>query len=305
MQRSPVAAVLVSMTLCGALSCGRGASAPSGSDSKATRALLGDDTDYAVVVHVDRFATDPVYGPLIREHSDLHLDKYLARVTAIDMVGALDGPKPTQSSFVITVRGAGPTEDLPDEWQRALSGKDGAHPLPSGVLEYATVASDGWPYGGYIAPRDWVLLAGRAAGRGHDYFATHTAPPPPVDFGDDSLIGIWIGPTAIRRAAMAEEAKEPGSLGLESARLVLRDGTHGDLIYDATYDSSEHAQSAIKETREQVGMYASVWKQWVDKCPGIGALTLEASLDGRSVHARVAHIPEAIRAGIACAGTKT
>lgn len=88
-----------------------------------------------------------------------------------------------------------------------------------------------------------------------------------VDFGDDALVGIWIGPSAMKRSVMKDAANEPGSKGLESARID-----------------------------------ASVWESLVDKCPGVGVLQLEASVDGRSVRARVGKIPQAIHAALDCRG---
>lgn len=57
---------------------------------------------------------------------------------------------------------------------------------------------------------------------------------------------------------------------------------------------------AIAVTSKELGKYASVWKTTVDKCPGLSALTVESERSGRNHQVRVAHVPEAIRAALAC-----
>jgi hypothetical protein len=299
------AAALVGAVATVSLSCGgRTAKAPDGVDSASERKLLGDEPDFAVVVRMDRIRNDIVYVSLMREAEKKYpsdIEKTLAKVDAVDLVGMLDGNNPKQASIILTVRGAPPYEDIPSEWRKELEKSETGHALsPSGVWELATIGSDGWPWGMYVTAHDWVLLAGHAAGHGHDYFAANTAPPPAVDFGDDALIGIWIGPNTMKRAAMKEEANEPGSKGLEGARLILRDGAHGDLLYEGLYDTSAHADEAVAVINDQVGMYASVWKSLVDKCPGIGVMKFEAHASGRTATMHVEKIPQMIHAAIEC-----
>jgi hypothetical protein len=82
--------------------------------------------------------------------------------------------------------------------------------------------------------------------------------------------------------------------------MILRDGAHGDLLYEGLYDTSEHANEAAAAIRDQAGMYASVWKSLVDKCPGIGVMTFEASSSGRTATMHVGKIPQMIHAALEC-----
>jgi hypothetical protein len=280
--------------------------APEGTDSPATKALVGGEPDFAFVMRLDRLRADPVYAPIVRDLSQKEdLEQLLQGITTIDAVGSFEGQDFFQVSLVAAVRSAPPYDMMPKEWQKKLSGKDGGHVLASGVWEYASIGEGGWPYGLYVAPHDWVLLAGRAAGKGHDYFSANGSPPPPVDFGDDSLAGLWIGPTAMKNPAMNKAANEPGSKGLESSRIVLRDGSHGDMLFTLVYDTKAHADEALKVTSDAIGSYASVWKSLLTDCPGLGVLGLENESDGRVVKAKVTHIPEAIRAAMACSKKDT
>ncbi len=283
-------------------SCGAPApKAPEGSQAPETRALLGSAPDFAFVVRLDSLRADPVYAPMLRDLSKKQdLEEILQGVTAIDAVGNLDGPKPLQVSLVMSVRSAPPFDKVPAEWKKSVDAQKGGVSLPSGVWEYASINSDGWPYGFYVAPNNWVFLTGRAAGHGHDWFSSHVEPPPVVDFGNDALVGLWVGPNALKNPAMAETANEPGSKGLESAQLILRDGTHGDLLYTGLYTTKAFADEAVRITVDRLGMYASVWKSAVDRCPGLSVLGLENESDGRVVRMRVTHIPEAVRAALTC-----
>ena len=83
--------------------------------------------------------------------------------------------------------------------------------------------------------------------------------------------------------------------------MLLRDGTHGDAIFTGTYATVDDAENAAKVATRDIGMYASVWKRARDKCPGLSVLTLETERSGRTLRSRIAHIPEGIRAVIACA----
>ena len=291
------------------LSCGRGgaqsssAQPPAGVDGSgsAAREILGSAPDFAFSLRFDRLRDDPVYAPLLREAgSEKEMQKILENAAIIDAVGAFDGASFRQVSLVGVLRAAPPMKELPASFRKAIEQSPDAHPLPSGVVEYASIDKQGWPYGFYVTSHDWVLLAGRGAGPGHDWFSTHTAAPPPVDFGDAVLAGFWLGGEAMKRPAMAEAMKEPGSRGLESMTLVLRDGAHGDLLYSGTYATTADAENAARVATEQLGMYASVWKNTRDKCPGLSALTLETERSGRTVSIRIAHIPEAVRAAMHC-----
>ena len=99
---------------------------------------------------------------------------------------------------------------------------------------------------------------------------------------------------------MAELSKEPGSKGLESASVILRDGAHGDLLYTGIYTTTGDAKEALRITTDKLGMYASVWKSAIDRCPGLSVLAIEDESDGRTVRIRVTHIPQAIRAAMDC-----
>ena len=279
----------------------RGPRAPEGTETPAAHSLLGTEPDFAAVVRLDRVRNDLVYAPMLREMANKKdLDALFNGVTIIDGFGTFDGTKPTQASLVLTVRSAPPLNDWPKDWRNELEKHDVGHQLPSGVWEFATIGSDGWPYGLYGMQHDFVFLSGRAAGHGHDWFSTNVAPPPAVDFGDDVLVGFWMGPHTMKSAAMAEWTKEPGSKGLESASVILRDGAHGDLLYTGIYATSADASEALRVTTDQLGMYASVWKSAVDKCPGLSALSIENESDGRTVRIRVTHIPQGIRAAMDC-----
>jgi hypothetical protein len=293
---------LAALALCGAASCGsKGPRAPEGTQSAEARSLVGTEPDFAVVVRLDRLRDDLVYAPMVREMSKKNdLDALFNGVTIIDAFGTLDGQTATQASMVLTVRSAPTRNELPEGWRHELEQRDVGHALPTGVWEYATIGSDGWPYGLYASQHDWVLLSGHAAGHGHDWFSTHAAPPPPIDFGDDVLLGFWVGPHAMKSVAMKEFAKEPGSQGLESGSLILRDGMHGDLLYTGNYATAADAAEAIRVTTDRIGMYASVWKSEVDKCPGLAVLSIENESSGRTVRMRVTHIPQAIRALMDC-----
>ncbi|MEO7091609.1 MAG: hypothetical protein ABI175_00070, partial [Polyangiales bacterium] len=115
---------------------------------------------------------------------------------------------------------------------------------------------------------------------------------------------VWMGPGAMKSAAMKQIAKEPGSEGLESASFILRDGAHGDLVYTGMYATKANADEAIRVTTDSIGMYASVWKSAIDMCPGLSVLGIENESDGRTVRLRVTHIPQALRAGLDCADRK-
>ena len=291
----------------GVASCGgRGARAPEGADSPQEQQLLGGTADFAIAVRIDRLRNDPVYMQLIDEDAknDGDVAKVLANVTSIDAVGTFDGGTWAQPSLVLAVRGARGLMDMPDGWRKDLDDGGAGHTLPTGVFEYVTVAKDGWPWGVYLTPKDWVVLSGKAAGHGRDWFTSSTTPPPPVDFGEDVLLGMWIGPNAMHRMSMKDCANEPGTLGLDHATFVLRDGAHGDLIYSGTYDTSAHAQDAARAASDSVGMYASVWKRLVDQCPALGGLGLETNLEGRTIEMRVTNVPSTIHAAMKCQGMK-
>lgn len=283
------------------LSCTRPeVSAPGGLDTPAAKELLTSEADYAFSIRVDRLRVDPVYSAILHEAAiDKELQPLFETVGSIDGVGAFDDVSLEKPSFVGVLRGPPPLEKLPAKWRDSLE-KSGGSKLPSGVWEYAAIHKHGWPYGLYAMDQAWVLLAGHAAGPGHDWFSSHNTPPPPVEFGADVLLGIWVGPKAMKKPAMAEASKQPGSKGLESTTILLRDGAHGDLVYRGVYETTADAESAISVVSKQVGMYASVWKSTRDKCPGLSVLTLESERSGRVVQFRVGHIPEAIRAARDC-----
>ncbi len=299
-------AVALAIGLATAACAGAGASAraPEGVDSSASQRLIGDPPDFAAEVRVDRIRGDAVYGPLLAEVSkDDALDAVLSRMSSVDLVGAFDGPKPTQVSLVLTLRGAPGIDELPASFRRALD-EAGVQVLASGVREYPTLGEDGWPWTAYLAKHDWVVLGGRAVAHGHEWFASTSAPPPAVDFGDDALVGIWFGGAAMTSAAMADAAKQRGNIGLQSGRLVLRDGVHGDLRYDAVYDTAAHAEEAMRVTQDRIGMYALVWKKLVAECPALDLLTIDGSVGGRALHASVGNLPGTWRAARGCTGLR-
>ena len=299
--RSSALASVVVWGLAASACSSRGPRAPEGTATPAAHGLLASDPDFAVVARLDRVRNDLVYAPLLRELSNKKdLDVLFNGVTIVDGFGTFDGAKPMQASVVLTVRSAPSLDDWPKEWRREIEKPGVGHQLPSGVWEYASISSEGWPYGLYGMQHDFVFLTGRAAGHGHDWFSTNATAPPPVDFGGDVLVGFWMGPRAMKSSAMAEWSKEPGSKGLESASVILRDGAHGDLLYTGIYTTSGDAAEALRITTDQLGMYASVWKSAVDKCPGLSALGIENESDGRTVRIRVTHIPQGIRAAMDC-----
>lgn len=284
------------------LSCGRPApDAPAAVASPGARELLGGNPDFALSVRLDRLRVDPIYAPLIHESS---LDKELANlfesVGSVDAVGAFDGDIVENTSFVGVLRAPPPFAQLPASWRKSIEEGGAGNKLPSGVYEYVSIDKRARPFGFYVTTSDFVLLMGHAAGPGHDWFSTHTSAPPPVEFGSDVLAGLWLGPHAMKTKAMAEWSKEPGTRGLESMTVLLRDGAHGDLVFTGTYATSDDAENAAQIAGKQMGMYASIWKSTRDKCPGISALTLETEKSGRTLRSRIAHIPEAIRAALAC-----
>jgi hypothetical protein len=283
------------------VSCSRPeVASPAGIDSPAAKGLLSEQPDYAFSIRVDRLRADPIYGAIIHEaNADETFQALFESIGSIDGVGAIGETSLEKLSLVGVLRGPPPFAKLPKKWREAIE-EGGAHKLPSGVLEFASIGKKGWPYGLYATDQWWVLLGGYAAGPGHDWFSAHDTPPPPVEFGPDVLAGFWMGGSAMKKPAMAEARKEPGSKGLESMTLVLRDGAHGDLIYRGVYETSADAESAIAVTNKELGQYASVWKSTKDKCPGLSVLTIESERSGRTVKLRIGHMPEAIRAGMAC-----
>jgi len=288
-----------------ALSCGRGTAQPpagvEGPGGSAARELLGAKPDFAFSVRLDRLRDDPVYAPILRDAGlEKDLQKTLEVAGILDAVGAFDGKTFQQISLVGVLRAAPPWKEIPEGWRKDIEESPQVNKLPSGVLEYASIDRHGWPFGFYVTEHDWVLLAGRGAGPGHDWFSKHAAAPAPIDFGDTVLLGIWLGPDAMKKPVMAQAIKEPGSQGLESMTVLLRDGAHGDLQYTGTYATSADATNAERVSTEQIGMYASVWKSTRDRCPGLTALTLETERSGTTLRVRIAHIPEAIRAALHC-----
>ncbi len=284
------------------LSCSRpAAEAPVGVASSGARELLGADPHFAFSVRLDRLRVDPVYAPLLHETSlDHELANLFESVGSVDAVGRIDGRSLGELSLIGVLRVPPPFEQLPAKWRKGIEEGGAARKLPTGVWEYASLDHKGWPFGFYATAHDFVLLTGHAAGPGHDWFSTHASAPPPIEFGADVLAGVWIGGQAMKTAAMADMNKEPGSRGLEAMTMIFRDGAHGDLVYTGSYATADDAASAARVTTEQIGMYASVWKSTRDKCPGLSVLTLETEQSGRTVRFRIAHIPEGLRAALAC-----
>jgi len=293
--------VLAALSLI-ALSCGRpAAEAPAGVANPGARELLGGEPDFAFSVRIDRLRVDPVYSALLHEAAlDKELEKLFESVGSVDGVGSFDGKTVEQVSLVGVLRAPPPFEQLPAKWRKEIEEGGAARKLPSGVWEYASLTKRGWPFGFYTTDHEFVLLTGHAAGPGHDWFSTHTSAPPPVDFGADVLAGLWIGPQAMKKKTMADANKEPGTRGLETMTVLLRDGAHGDLIYTGTYATTGDAENAAQIASKEIGMYASVWKSTRDKCPGLSVLTLETERSGRTLRSRIAHLPEGIRAALAC-----
>jgi hypothetical protein len=302
--RGFVCVALSTVAIYGSAGCSsKGARAPEGTRSAEARSLVGSDPQFAFVARLDRLRADLVYAPMLREMSKKKdLEALFDGVTIVDAFGTFDGQTATQASMVLTVRSGPARSELPDGWRSELEKRDVGHALATGVWEYATIGADGWPYGLYSSQHDWVFLAGRAAGHGHDWFSTHASPPPPIDFGDDVLLGVWLGPGAMKGPAMKNVANEPGSRGLEGASIIVRDGVHGDLLYTGNYATSADADEAIRVTTDRIGMYASVWKSTLDSCPGLGVLAIENESSGRTVRLRVTHIPQALRAAMDCYG---
>lgn len=293
MLRTSVVAVAFAVAT---LSCGKRApEAPSGVEGPAANELLGRRPDFAVALRLDRVRADPVYGPMLRENmSEKDFAAVFETVSAIDAIGAFDGETVHQVSLVGVMRSSPPLSKLPGAWRKAIEGNE-TRQLPSGVVEYVSLDKHGWPFGIYVAKNDWTLLAGRAAGPGHDWYSAHAAAPPPVEFGEGVLLGFWMTGAALQRPALAEQAKQPGSKGLLNAEMLLRDGQHGDLLYSASYETEADAKTAAHAWTDSIGMYASLWKRIREQCPPLAVLTYESSRDGREVHARVMHIPEALR----------
>lgn len=290
---------LVFLTACGA----RAPEVPRGADSSETRELLDQPADFAFVARVDRLRADPVYGPLVRELSDRDVGELFGSAMRLDGVGTLEGDKPTHISAVVTLRaGAALTERRSPTLERTRRGvfsKDG-DVLPNGVWEMVSLTSDGWPIGLYGMPGALVFVSGRAAGHGHAHFSTHSSPPPPVDFGDDVLAGLWMGEGAARSPALAETMKQRGSRGFVSGELRLRTGAHGDLVGKSLYDTEEHAQEAVDVAKDKLGMYASIWARVLKTCPGLDVVTVENERRGRVVSTRIGRIPDALRALKGC-----
>ena len=187
-------------------SCGRpAAEAPANVASSASRELLGAEADFAFSVRIDRLRDDPVYSQILH---DAKLDKELAQlfesVGGVDGVGTFDGKKLEHVSLVGVLRGPPPFDQLPKKWRREIEEGGAAQKLPSGVWEYVSLDKHGWPFGFYATAHEFVLLTGHAAGPGHDWFSTHSAAPPPVEFGADVLAGFFVGPGAMKKQTMAE-----------------------------------------------------------------------------------------------------
>src|SRR5690349_3773111 len=105
--RSLVVVASVVSIAWGSTSCGGSVRAPDGADSPAAKKLLGEPSDFALVVNVDRIRNDSVYWPLAAGTAkDSDLEKIFGKISTIDLVGSFDGPKVKQASLVITVRGA-------------------------------------------------------------------------------------------------------------------------------------------------------------------------------------------------------
>lgn len=286
----------------GTLSCSRPeAAAPTGIDSPSAKGLLGEAPDYAFSLRVDRLRADPVYNAIVHQAAaDDSFRALYESIGSLDGVGAIGESSFEKGSFIGVLRGPPPFEKLPRDWREGIEKGGAAQKLPTGVWEYASLTSKGLPYGLYAHEQWWVLLAGYAAGPGHDWFSKHAAPPAPVEFPADVLAGFWMGGRAMKKAVMARASKEPGSKGLEAMTLLLRDGAHGDVIYTGVYETSADAENAMKVAGKELGQYASVWKSIEQKCPGVSVLALESERSGRTVRVRITHVPEALRAALAC-----
>ncbi len=285
------------------LSCSRpeAAAPPAGIQSPSAKELLGVEPDYAFSIRVDRLRADAVYGAIIQEAAGEETFRELFEsIGSVDGVGAVGETSFEKGSLIGVLRGPPPFAKLPKEWRKSIEEGGAAHKLPTGIFEYASINAKGVPYGLYAHDAWWVLLGGYAAGPGHDWFTKHTDPPPSVEFGPDVLAGFWLGGGAMKKPVMANASKEPGGRGLESMTIVLRDGAHGDVIYNGLYASSADAENAMQVATKEIGQYASVWKSARDKCPGLSALTIESERSGRSVRVRITHVPEGIRAALKC-----
>ncbi|MBI2389676.1 MAG: hypothetical protein HYV09_08770 [Deltaproteobacteria bacterium] len=286
-----------------ALSCSRpeAAAPPAGIDSPTARSLLGAVPDYAFSVRIDRLRADPIYAAIIHDAAaDESFRALFESVGAVDAVGAIGETSFEKGSFIGVLRGPPPLEKLPADWRKSIEEGGAARKLPSGIFEFASISKKGWPYGFYASDQWWVLLAGYAAGPGHDWFSNHTTAPPPVEFGGDVLAGFWLGGHAMKKPVMAKAAREPGSAGLEGLTLVLRDGAHGDVIYTGVYATSADAENAMNAAGKELGQYASVWKSLRDRCPGLSGLAMHGERSGRTVRIRITHVPEGIRAALSC-----